>query len=340
MKHANVAIFVPHAGCPNQCSFCNQHSISGWQQAPSPADAAAVCDNALKQGIAAESVEIAFFGGSFTAIPKEQMCSLLKAVQPFIGEGKFSGIRISTRPDAIDEEILCILKEHHVTAIELGVQSMDDDVLQENRRGHTSAHVREAVKRIRQHDFELGLQFMPGLAGDSIETMWKTALAIADLQPDTVRIYPTLVLEHTNLAERYRQGSYEPLSLGQAVELCADFIELFERQNIVVIRVGLHAQDSMEAQLLAGPYHPAFREMCESRIYLKKAISLLEGKDKSKKYHLLVQPDGLSKLIGQGGENRRHMEEAGYNIKIKPLPGLNDRQIILKTVGEEGQICN
>ncbi len=340
MKHANVAIFVPHAGCPNQCSFCNQRSISGWQRPPSPEDAAEVCDNALKQGIAAESAEIAFFGGSFTAIPREQMCALLQVVQPFIGEGKFSGIRISTRPDAIDEEILAILQDNHVTAIELGVQSMDDAVLKQNRRGHTSAHVNDAVRLIRQNGFELGLQFMPGLAGDSRDTMWKTAFAIADFQPDTVRIYPTLVLEHTDLAAWYRQGSYEPLTLEQAVELCADFIELFEKRNIAVIRVGLHAQDSMEAQLLAGPYHPAFRELCESRIYLKNAFSLLKGQDKNKKYHLLVQPDGLSKLIGQGGENRRRMEEAGYNIKIKPLPGLSKRQIILKIVGEEGQICN
>ena len=336
-KHANISIFVPHEGCPNQCSFCNQRYISGQQTPPTPEDAAKICEEALKQGKNFSGSEIAFFGGSFTAIDHTYMEALLQAVQPYVGEGKFSGIRISTRPDAINAEVLKLLLSYHVTAIELGVQSMDDSILERNRRGHTAAHVERAVALIRTYPFELGLQFMPGLLGDSTETIRKTAASIADLKPDTVRIYPTLVLENTELACLWKKGEYQPLSLEQAVELSVDCIRLFEDRNIRVIRVGLHASETMEAQLLAGPYHPAFRELCESRLYYENALSVLEGKDKSKPYHLFTAPEALSKTIGQGSENLRKLRAQGYNIKIKPQAGLTDRQLKLTEFLKEGR---
>lgn len=336
-KHANISIFVPHAGCPNQCSFCNQRHISGQQTPPTPQDAADLCQQALKQGKDFSTTEIAFFGGSFTAIDRQEMLALLRVVQPYIGEGKCKGIRISTRPDAIDEEVLEILRQYHVTAIELGVQSMNDEILAMNRRGHTAADVEKAVALIRKDPFELGLQFMPGLYGDTIQTMTETAEKIAALQPDTVRIYPTLVLEHTELADLWKVGAYSPLTIEKAAALCADFISLFEKKNIRVIRVGLHASETMESQLLAGPYHPAFRELCESEIYYKNACSVLEGKDKSKAYHLFTAPEALSKTIGQGGENLRRLREAGYNIKIKPMSGLSDRQLTVTEFTKEGR---
>ncbi len=339
MKHANLSIFVPHVGCPNQCSFCNQRSISGQQTAPSGAAAAAICKEALQHS--PTGAEIAFFGGSFTAIPWEYMLELLEAVQPYIGVGKFRGIRISTRPDAIDKEILLLLERYQVRSIELGVQSMDDEILRLNRRGHTASDVINAVRSIRQHSFELGLQFMPGLFGDNEESIRSTAAAIADLQPDTVRIYPTLVLEGTELADLYRSGLYAPLTLEQAVELSADFIELFEERNIRVIRMGLHAAETMEAQLLAGPYHPAFRELCESQLFYKKALSELADKDKTKAYHLFTAPSALSKMIGQKGSNLQKLQEQGWNIKIKPDNSLSGREIIIKEFIREGQKqCN
>lgn len=339
MKHANISIFVPHVGCPNQCSFCNQRSISGQQKAPSGAEAAAICVEALRHS--PKDAEIAFFGGSFTAIPQAYMLELLTAVQPYIGAGKFRGIRISTRPDAVSEDILQLLEQYHVTSIELGVQSMNDEILQKNLRGHTAADVENAVQLIRQHSFELGLQFMPGLFGDTTESIFSTAKAIADLKPDTVRIYPTLVLEGTKLAELYRSGEYEPLELQEAVELSADCMELFEKQNIRVIRVGLHAAETMEAQLLAGPYHPAFRELCESHLFYKKALSELAGKDKSKAYHLFAATSALSKMIGQKGSNLRKLQEQGWNIKVKADSKLCGRDIIIKEFIREGQKqCN
>lgn len=339
MKHANISIFVPHVGCPNQCSFCNQRSISGQQKAPSGAEAAAICEEALRHS--PKDAEIAFFGGSFTAIPRAYMLELLTAVQPYIGAGKFRGIRISTRPDAVSEDILQLLEQYHVTSIELGVQSMNDEILQKNLRGHTAVDVENAVLLIRQHSFELGLQFMPGLFGDTTESIFSTAKAIVDLKPDTVRIYPTLVLEGTKLAELYRSGEYEPLGLQEAVELSADCMELFERQNIRVIRVGLHAAETMEAQLLAGPYHPAFRELCESHLFYKKALSELAGNDKSKAYHLFAATSALSKMIGQKGSNLRKLQEQGWNIKVKADSKLCGRDIIIKEFIREGQKqCN
>ena len=339
MKHANISIFVPHVGCPNQCSFCNQRSISGQQKAPSGAEAAAICEEALRHS--PKDAEIAFFGGSFTAIPQAYMLELLTAVQPYIGAGKFRGVRISTRPDAVSEDILQLLEQYHVTSIELGVQSMNDEILQKNLRGHTAADVENAVQLIRQHSFELGLQFMPGLFGDTTESIFFTAKAIADLKPDTVRIYPTLVLEGTKLAELYRSGEYEPLGLQEAVELSADCMELFEKQNIRVIRVGLHAAETMEAQLLAGPYHPAFRELCESHLFYKKALSELAGNDKSKAYHLFAATSALSKMIGQKGSNLRKLQEQGWNIKVKADSKLCGRDIIIEEFIREGQKqCN
>lgn len=335
MKHANIAIFVPHVGCPNQCSFCNQRTISGQQAVPTGEDAAAICAAALTQ--CKRDAEIAFLGGSFTAVPRDYMLELLQAVQPFLGEEKFRGIRISTRPDAINEEILQLLLQYQVTSIELGVQSMNDEILRKNRRGHTVAQVKQAVSLIRNYPFELGLQFMPGLYGDSEESIRATAVDIADLQPDTVRIYPTLVLAGTELADWYRAGYYEPLTLEQAVELCADMLLLFEERHIRVIRMGLHASVSMEEQLIAGPYHPAFRELCESRIFYREALSQLQNREKAKAYHLLTAPAALSKMSGQGGENLRQLREQGWNIKIKPDSTLSGREILLREFIQKGK---
>lgn len=333
MKHANVAIFVPHIGCPNQCSFCNQCSISGQQKAPTPQEAAQTCQQALVGlGEKAANAQIAFFGGSFTAISKEYMVALLQAVQPYIGPGQFSGIRISTRPDAIDDHILQLLLQYHVTSIELGVQSMDNEVLAANFRGHTAQDVVNACQKIRQYPFELGLQMMVGLQGETEQTLWDTAKQIAALQPDTLRIYPTLVIEHTKLAQWYRQGVYSPISLEKAVEQCAKLLAFFEERQIAVIRLGLHASTFLEGDILAGPYHPAFRELCESRIYLTQALGALENKEKEKRYHLLVAPNGLSKMVGQNRANIAALSAVGYNVQVKPKKGMALYQVQAKEV--------
>ena len=315
MKHINVALFVPDEGCPHQCSFCNQKTISGKTKKLTLDD----IDEAVK--IASENGdgkgEIAFFGGSFTAIEKEYMLSLLKRAKMYIDKGLFEGIRISTRPDCIDSEILSILKEYGVSSIELGCQSMDDEVLLKNGRGHTAEDVRKAAELIKEYGFEFGVQMMTGLYGDSDEGAVKTAEKLIALSPDTARIYPTVVLEGTKLSELYKNGSYTPQTVEEAAELSAKLLLMFEEKNIKVIRLGLHSGGNVEEGFVAGAYHPAFREICESKIYLKKILSLIE-KEKIPEGDITLEVNSkcVSALVGQKRCNIQKLRTMGYNCKI------------------------
>ena len=241
------------------------------------------------------------------------MLSLLDATVPYIG--RFKGIRVSTRPNCIDEEILTLLKSYRVTSVELGAQSMDDTVLSMNDRGHTADDVRKASGLIRAFGMELGLQMMTGLYGSSADLDRKTAEAFIDLRPDTVRIYPTIVMRGTRLCELYEQGVYRPQTLDEAVTLVSGLIPLFENAGIRVIRVGLHDSESLKKDRLAGPYHPAFRELCESRILLDKAIELLSGKEQGS-YTLCVNPKSRSKMTGNKKTNLSALKNRGYDITI------------------------
>lgn len=318
MGHANVSIFVPHVGCPNQCSFCNQRSISGQQEAPTPQQVQQLCRQALslRKG-QLDDTQIAFFGGSFTAIERDYMRALLSAAAPFVGEGGFAGIRISTRPDAMDEEILDILQQYHVTAIELGVQSMSDRILAANRRGHTAEDVVKAASLIAQTGIELGVQMMTGLYQSTPQDDRETAKKLAALHPATVRIYPTITIEGTDLAGLYRRGLYHPMGLEESVELCAGLLLFFEKQRIRVIRLGLHDQPSLEQDYVAGPYHPAFRELCEGRIYLRQALQQLSDFPPQVPLNLFVHPKALSRMAGQHRCNLRQLQQRNP-VKIKP----------------------
>ena len=219
-QHANISIFVPHIGCPNQCSFCNQRYITGAHKAPSSNDVAeAVISARSAANYSPKHTEIAFFGGSFTAINRNYMLELLKTASWFVENEIVSGIRISTRPDAIDDETLRLLKQYNVTAIELGAQSMRDRVLKMNNRGHTSDDVVRACELIRKYGFSLGLQMMTGLYKDSDTAAISTAKQIIKIKPDTVRIYPTIVLKDTDLEALYADNKYQPQTLEEAVEL-------------------------------------------------------------------------------------------------------------------------
>ncbi|MBO5244534.1 MAG: radical SAM protein [Selenomonadales bacterium] len=254
-----IPIFVPHYGCPYQCVFCNQRKITGIDTPMNAKKAKEIIAEALSWQTRAVEKEVAFYGGSFTAIPMEKQRELLSVVSPMYESGVLSAIRLSTRPDAIDEAVLQQLKEHHVTTIELGVQSMDDEVLRASNRGHTGRDVREAVAMIRQYPFALGLQIMPGLPREDTYSLLRTANAVRELAPDFVRIYPTVVIEDTPLAEAYQRGDYTPLSLAEAVRQTAFLKLFFERANVPVIRMGLQATAEMDSAgtVLAGPYHPA-----------------------------------------------------------------------------------
>lgn len=273
------------------------------------------------------NAEIAFFGGSFTAIDRGYMQSLLDAAAPYIG--RFRGIRISTRPDAIDDEVLELLKRSGVTAIELGAQSMSDEVLRLNGRGHTAQDVRNAVRLIRDHGFELGLQMMTGLYGSSDALDRDTAEEFVRLAPDTVRIYPTIVMRGTRLGELYEAGLYAPQDLDSAVELCAGLTALFGAHGIRVIRVGLHDTPTLRRDMLAGPYHPAFRELCESRVMLNTALELLKDKPAGA-YTLAAAPRSRSKLTGNRKSNLAALSERGYAIHIIEDDRLKPLEIALR----------
>lgn len=270
------------------------------------------------------NAEIAFFGGSFTAIDREYMRSLLEAAYPYVD--KFKGIRISTRPDAVDDDVLILLKKYHVAAVELGAQSMSDEVLIFNDRGHTAADVRNASKRIKDYGFELGLQMMTGLYHSTPALDRYTAQEFVKLSPDTVRIYPTVVMQNTRLADLYEAGKYTPQPLDEAVELCAELIALFEEHYIKVIRVGLHHTDSLDKDRLSGPYHPAFRELCESRRIFN---FLLENFKQSGRHSftVAVSPRSVSKLVGNNKENLRKLSALSYDIRIVQDPTLDEGQV-------------
>lgn len=257
------------------------------------------------------SAEIAFFGGSFTAVPRDYMLSLLKAAHGAVKDFGFAGIRCSTRPDAVGEEMLRLLKKYGVTAVELGAQSMNDEVLSLNRRGHTAAQTEAAAQRVKAFGFQLGLQMMTGLYGDTDGRAQETARRIISLKPSAVRIYPTVVLRGTYLAELYAQGEYIPQTLEEAVTLCAVLLPLFEDAGIKVIRMGLHAQAAVEAQKLAGPYHPAFRELVQSRVFLEQLRSYLA---KPGRYVVRVHPQSISIALGQGRMNIGLLKQEGLLV--------------------------
>lgn len=324
-RHSNISIFIPHMGCPNMCSFCNQHTISN-AVAPSPKEVgemlARACEN-LPEGEA----EIAFFGGSFTAIGRDYMTALLEQAYPYVKSGNVCGIRCSTRPDCIDRDVLNVLKSYGVTAIELGVQSMDNAVLAANNRGHNAEDVYTASALIKEYGFELGLQMMTGLYFSTPEKDIETAEKIAEIKPDTVRIYPTVILKGTRLGELYKSGKYVPYSFETAAEICADMLEMFEQKGIRVIKLGLHASETVEADMLGGFYHPAFREICEGILFRREIENQTEA---GGKYVVYAAPNAVSKAAGQKKCNIKYFSEKGINIKIMQDKSLKNREIIVK----------
>ncbi len=309
MKKGNISIFVPHLGCPCQCSFCNQKTITGKTEQPTAEDVDRAVQIALKRK--GFDYEIAFFGGSFTAIDRDYMVSLLESAYKYVKSNEVKGIRISTRPDYIDEEILSMLKSYGVTSIELGAQSMDNGVLEANRRGHTADDVVKASELIKSFGFELGLQMMTGLYTDTCEKAVITAEKIIELKPVTVRIYPTVVLKNTYLAELYLNGEYNPLNADESAELCAELVPMFENAGIKIIRLGLHSSEDIKQNMLAGGFHDSFGELVKSRIMVNKILALPPDD-----YQVFVNSRSLSKLKGNNKSNIYLLIERGYNIKI------------------------
>mgnify|MGYP004672618257 CR=1 FL=1 len=288
--------------------------------------------------VGAGNAQIAFFGGSFTAIDRGLMIELLGAAAEFVENGSFSGVRISTRPDCIDDGVLDILARYHVANIELGAQSMEDRVLAMNRRGHTAADVEDASRLIKSRGFALGLQMMVGLYGENprdipagngktlAENTMETARRIAALEPDEVRVYPVAVLEDTELARLWRDGKYFPPTVEEAVSCCAELIPFFEERHIRILRVGLHASEGVGTQAVAGAYHPAFRELCDNELYLRRILQIVEeyGVTAGTAY---VAPRELSKALGQRRGNVARLAAAGLEVKIAADPSMQPGEL-------------
>lgn len=332
-KHKNLSIFVPHEGCPNQCAFCDQRSISGKQNPPSAENVFKLCNEYLPKDNG-QSYEIAFFGGSFTAINRDYMINLLETAHSFVQQGRADGIRISTRPDCINGDILSILKTYGVTSIELGAQSMQDSVLGANLRGHTVKDVYTASQLIKENGFSLGLQMMTGMYGQQSDyraMAVDTAKQFVSLKPDTVRIYPTVTLKGTHLEQVFLQGKYTPPSLEQTVEICAELMDIFEKAEIRIIKMGLHADTGLEGKIVAGPYHPAFRELCLSGRCLEKIKKQLTN-NKGENYIIKVNPKQLSQWKGQKNSNISALSALGYNVQIVADQSVEKEQFNIQTL--------
>lgn len=304
------------------CSFCDQRSITGERSAPTAEQVRALLEEQAEHlAQIGMSAEIAFFGGSFTAVPRGYMLELLDTARAAVERFPcYSGIRCSTRPDCIDAEIVDILKSYGVTAVELGAQSMNDEVLSANDRGHTAEDVRRASALIKQSGIELGLQMMTGLYRDTPERCLETADEFIKLSPGTVRIYPTVILKNTRLGELFESGGYKSFTFDETVDLCAELLKKFTGNGIKVIRLGLHASPDVEREMLGGVYHPALREIVESRIVLGELTERLKTFPKGD-YTIFTDKKNISRTVGQKRENVRRLSALGYNIDVREREG-------------------
>lgn len=311
MKHSNLSIFIPFAGCPHQCTFCDQHRITGINRFPNDTE----IQEKIKLCVSRPNhrndlTQIAFFGGSFTCIPRDQMMHLLEIAAPYIEKGFFSGIRISTRPDGIDRETLKILKDHHVTAIELGAQSMDPLVLQEAKRGHSPEDTVRASNLIHEAGISLGLQMLPGLPGDTAEKAYDSALKLIALRPAEMRVYPAIVFPGTVLYNQYKNGSYRPLTVNEALEWTIPIADEILKNGIQLLKVGLHQADGA----VAGSFHPAFGEMVRTGIFNRR---LKEQLGTVGSYTLPIHPKELSIALGQKKSNLQYWKNLGYTLQFE-----------------------
>ena len=317
----NAAVFIPHLGCPHKCSFCDQNKITKIEKSVSAGDTAIILEKhaaSLKnRGLTAQ---IAFFGGTFTALDRNYREELLITANEYLCKYPtvFTGIRCSTRPDCIDKPVLKQLKNYGVNAVELGAQSMDEGVLNLNNRGHNADDVRKSSELIKSFGFELGLQMMTGLYGDTIEKSLYTVDEIIKLKPDTVRIYPTVILKGTRLGDLFESGEYRTFSSDETIELCAEIYGRFTENNIKVIRLGLNCADG--DKIIGGNYSLQLGELCIGRYYFKKMLFFMKNSE-HKKFCIYTDKKNISKINGHKSENKLKLEQLGFSYKIKEKQG-------------------
>ena len=316
-KNYIVSLFIPHLVCPNDCIFCNQRKITNYVEVVQKDEIRNEIRNQLANfpNKSQEDIQIAFYGGSFTGIEETAMIDYLKIANEFIEDGKVRSIRLSTRPDYIDEHILKILKEYNVETIELGVQSMVDSILDANLRCHDSNCVRIATKLIKSFGFELGLQMMTGLYKSTSDMDLYTADELIKLQPDFVRIYPTLVIKNTLLENYTQTNKYTPQSLDESVDNSTKIYLKFIEANIPVIRLGLLNTDNIKdgKDVVAGAIHPNYRQLVEDNLYRKVVDYVLENR-KIQSLEIHVKPNILNNFVGFNKENKLYFTKK-YGLK-------------------------
>lgn len=311
-----IPVFLPMLACPHRCVYCNQFVISGQQKLPDTQDVAVLIERNLATIPSQCHKRIAFFGGSFTCLPVQVQNRYLDMVQPYLQTHRIEGIQLSTRPDYIDDVVLQNLKSKGVTLIELGAQSLNDDILRRCGRGHTVEDVRRASALIRSYGIELGLQMMIGLPGDTLETAMRTAAQIVAFGASCTRIYPTLVVGGTALAEDYQSGCYVPLTLDEAVEWCKELYGYFQAHNVTILRMGLHpTQDLRDGEhLLAGPFHVSFKELVLTALWRDRIRDRIarEGRED---ITLSVPSAEINYAVGYLSANRKAFPKVRFEIR-------------------------
>ena len=331
-----IPVFLPNIGCPHQCAFCNQSAITSIKRKmPSPEKLHKIVNNFLKyKGKDRDLVQIAFFGGNFLGLKAAHIESLLHEAGKFVTAGSVDSLRFSTRPDTINNETLDILTPFPVSTVELGVQSMDDHVLAMSKRGHTSADTKNAVRLLKERNYEIGLQMMVGLPGDDGSKAQLTGRRLADMSPDFVRIYPTVVLAGSLLAKWYQNGKYAPMPLEQCITLVKNLYLLFRENDVKVIRMGLQASEDLEkgSEILAGPYHSAFGHLVFSRVFLDMATAILNSEKYAQGEIIIkVHPRSISKMRGLKNRNIETLKRKFniQSIKVIPEPSLAENSLIV-----------
>lgn len=327
-KFVNIPIFIPELACPHQCVFCNQKKISGSINVPAPSEINNIIDQYLSSVTENTFVQIAFFGGSFTGIDFNLQEQYLQQAHKYIVQNKVNSIRISTRPDYIDTKILDLLKKYGVKNIELGAQSTNNEVLVKAGRGHSFDDIKNASRLIKSYGFSLGLQMMVGLPGDSIEKTIQTANDIVELKADNTRIYPTLIIKDTALEKMFFTGKYTPLTIDEAVIYAKAAFLIFEKNNITVLRVGLHPSEeiSPEKSFVAGPLHNSFKELLMTSIWENIIENKIEQLPKGS-YCFKVNNKQVNYAVGYKKQNLDYFAGKSYNIKFKQDPTLSKYQI-------------
>lgn len=317
MKATIVPFFISHQGCPHRCVFCDQHKVAGAEGVlPGETE---ILDRvaAYRRSSGGGSVQVAFYGGSFTGLPREDQLRILEPLQPLLASGEVSGVRVSTRPDSVDGPCAAFLREMGVGTVELGVQSLDDRVLVQAGRGHSAADVAAAVAALKGEGCRVGLQLMPGLPGDTAEFSLASLAGALGLGPDFLRIYPTVVLAGTRLAGLFAAGGYRPLTLEQAVALCKVMLHRTLLAGVPVIRMGLQPGEDLEKDgaVIAGPYHPAFRQLVEGELRYDLLARLAGESSRGEVVEVSCSPARVSDVTGQRRANlKRLLREQGVRV--------------------------